>query len=61
MQFEIGSARAKSIARAIQKRCKTAGAKIAYGQALDGLAEGLGFRDWNTLSAQLEQTGARSP
>ena len=57
MQFEIGSARAKSIARAIQKRCKTAGAKIAYGQALDGLAEGLGYRDWNTLSAHLDTAG----
>ncbi|MBK1666601.1 hypothetical protein CKO28_00905 [Rhodovibrio sodomensis] len=53
MQVDIDTQRAKGIARAIQKRCKTAGATIAYGQALDGLAEGLGYRNWSTLSATL--------
>ena len=60
MHFEIDTARAKAIARAIAKRCKTHGAEIAYGQALDGLAAGLGLTDWNTLSAKLK-TGDADP
>lgn len=52
---EFDLADAKSLASAI--RAKVFGGRIAYGQILDGISEGLGWRDWNTLSAEL----ARQP
>ena len=54
MNIDLDTQRAKTIARAVAQRCKSGGAEIAYGQALDGLAAGLGFTDWNHLAARLK-------
>lgn len=61
MHIDLDADRAKTIAKAIAKRARGDGAKIAHGQVLDGLAEGLGYRNWNTLAAQFETAAAAAP
>ena len=54
MQFDIDTDRAKAMARAIQNAaCPGRSGRPSYTRVLEGIAHGLGYRDWNTLSADL--------
>ena len=47
---------AKDAARDLRKALATDGEQIGHGQALDRVARAHGFRDWNTLSAAIDDT-----
>ncbi len=48
---------AKAQARALKAEAAQRGTSISHGAALEHLAHAHGFRDWNTLSAALPETG----
>jgi len=49
-------AAAKAQARALRQALADQGQPISHGQALDQLARQYGFRDWNTLSAAIDDS-----
>ncbi|WP_277601776.1 glyoxalase superfamily protein [Brachybacterium saurashtrense] len=47
---------AKSAARALRRSLAASGIDISHAQALEHVAHQLGFRDWNTATAQLSRS-----
>lgn len=61
MNIDIGEKQVKSLARNLHTRFIKTDGGATYSQVLDAVSEGLGYRNWNTLSAILGGEEADKP